>query len=304
MLRVHAADDISTRRAIEEVLDSHTKRWELGSDDPGPDNLPTLTYCIRLKKRIPADALLEALRERLAPSSPNTLRKRPTGTARAARDDASPPHVALPLLLAAVVNTGSAQAGRALAHYDLAGTAAWQEELPAELAEISGLAFAPDGQLLAHGDERGSCGATTWRAAAPRAASDSGTAGVCGRRLRGHCGGGQPLFLVTGAGAIYEGRITPDGQVGNTARRIQGLRGACEVEGMTWDPGTRSLLLLCKNIQSKLWKDSVVILAVSPDTWRFEKRPRILVPQDRLEGTGKKGFADPHSPGILARGRI
>jgi hypothetical protein len=67
MLRVHAADDISTRRAIEEVLDSHTKRWELETDDPGPDNLPTLTYCIRLKKRIPADALLEALRERLGP---------------------------------------------------------------------------------------------------------------------------------------------------------------------------------------------------------------------------------------------
>jgi hypothetical protein len=67
MLRVHAAGDISTRRVIEEVLDSHTKRWELETDDPGPDNLPTLTYCIRLKKRIPADALLEALRQRLGP---------------------------------------------------------------------------------------------------------------------------------------------------------------------------------------------------------------------------------------------
>ncbi len=67
MLRVHAADDIPTRRAIEEVLDSHTKRWELETDDPGPDNLPTLTYCIRLKKRIPAEALLELLRQRLGP---------------------------------------------------------------------------------------------------------------------------------------------------------------------------------------------------------------------------------------------
>jgi hypothetical protein len=67
MLRVHAADDIPTRRAIEELLDSHTKRWALETDDPGPDNLPTLTYCIRLKKRIPAEALLELLRERLGP---------------------------------------------------------------------------------------------------------------------------------------------------------------------------------------------------------------------------------------------
>jgi hypothetical protein len=79
MLRVHAADDIPTRRAIEEVLDSHTKRWELETDDPGPDNLPTLTYCIRLKKRIPAEALLEALRERLGPKLAEYSPQEPAG---------------------------------------------------------------------------------------------------------------------------------------------------------------------------------------------------------------------------------
>ncbi|MBA3258543.1 MAG: DUF4956 domain-containing protein [Gemmatimonadales bacterium] len=67
ILRVHAADDIPTRRVIEEVLDGHTKRWSLETDDPGPDNLPTLTYCVRLKKRTSPEALLEALRERLGP---------------------------------------------------------------------------------------------------------------------------------------------------------------------------------------------------------------------------------------------
>jgi hypothetical protein len=67
ILRVHAADDIPTRRAIEEFLDGHTKRWSLESDDPGPDGLPALTYCIRLKKRIDSEALLEALRGRLGP---------------------------------------------------------------------------------------------------------------------------------------------------------------------------------------------------------------------------------------------
>ncbi|MBA3554962.1 MAG: DUF4956 domain-containing protein [Gemmatimonadales bacterium] len=67
ILRVHAADDIPTRRVIEEVLDAHTKRWSLETDDPGPDNLPTLTYCVRLKKRTPPEALLEMLRQRLGP---------------------------------------------------------------------------------------------------------------------------------------------------------------------------------------------------------------------------------------------
>ena len=67
ILRVHAADDIPTRRIIEEVLHSHTKRWTLESDDPGPDGLPTLTYQVRLKKRFDPPALLEALRSRLGP---------------------------------------------------------------------------------------------------------------------------------------------------------------------------------------------------------------------------------------------
>jgi hypothetical protein len=79
MLRVHAANDIPTRRLIEEVLNSHTKRWELETDDPGPDNLPTLTYSIRLKKRIPSDAVLQALRERLAPRLTEYTPNRPAG---------------------------------------------------------------------------------------------------------------------------------------------------------------------------------------------------------------------------------
>jgi hypothetical protein len=79
MLRVHAADDIPTRRLVEEVLDSHTKRWELETDDPGPDNLPTLTYSIRLKKRTSPDALLQALRERLGPQLTEYTPNQPAG---------------------------------------------------------------------------------------------------------------------------------------------------------------------------------------------------------------------------------
>jgi hypothetical protein len=75
ILRVHAADDIPTRRTVEDVLNTHAKRWTLETDDPGPDGLPTLTYVIRLKKRINAETLLQALRERLGPKlaeySPN-----------------------------------------------------------------------------------------------------------------------------------------------------------------------------------------------------------------------------------------
>ena len=68
ILRVHAADDIQTRRTVEEVVDAHAKEWVFESDDRGADGLPTLTYEIRLKKRCRPGQLLQALQERLGPS--------------------------------------------------------------------------------------------------------------------------------------------------------------------------------------------------------------------------------------------
>jgi hypothetical protein len=67
ILRVHAADDIPTRREVEAVLDTHAKRWVFESDDRGADGLPTLTYEIRLKRRYQPADLLEALQARLGP---------------------------------------------------------------------------------------------------------------------------------------------------------------------------------------------------------------------------------------------
>jgi hypothetical protein len=67
VLRVHAADDIPTRREIEEVIDEHAKSWVFESDDRGADGLPTLTYEIRLKKRYQPTHLLGALQHRLGP---------------------------------------------------------------------------------------------------------------------------------------------------------------------------------------------------------------------------------------------
>jgi hypothetical protein len=197
------------------------------------------------------------------------------------------------LLLSAVgVGSTAAQTGPALAHYDLKGGTAWREELPDGLAEVSGLALTPDGRLLAHGDERG----IVWLydLKGRRTVGRFGL-GERGRVLHGDFEDiavvGERVFLVTGAGAIYEGRIAPDGRIGRAVRRIQGLGGGCEVEGMTWDPATESLLLLCKTTRTKRWKDRVVILAVSPETWRFEERPRILVSEDRLQQvTGEKRF--------------
>ncbi|HEY7634407.1 MAG TPA: hypothetical protein VH763_02590 [Gemmatimonadales bacterium] len=197
------------------------------------------------------------------------------------------------------LGAGAAQAqsdaddeGRALTHYDLRGAPARRLKLAAELAEISGIAFTQDGRLLAHGDERG----TIWQI-------DQVTGEIVKRFGFGSKGHllhgdfediqvvGDRIFLVTSAGKIFEGPEGANGVVIDALPRSAGLGGGCEVEGLTFDPSSKSLLLLCKQVRSKRWRGDVVILAISIETWRFEPEPRILVPERALEQvTGNKRF--------------
>lgn len=203
------------------------------------------------------------------------------------------------LLAASPGATALAQMGRArdegaLPHYDLKAGAEWQAKLPRALSEISGLAFTPDGSLLAHGDER----AVVWRYDLARRRRVA-RFGLAERRNGGAIHAdfedlvvvGERLFLVTAGGEIYEGRAVEDGRTGLAVRRTGGLGRGCEAEGLAWDASTRALLVLCKTVRSRRWKDRIVILAVSTDTWRYERQPRLLVKQRDVERvTGKKRF--------------
>jgi uncharacterized protein YjiK len=202
------------------------------------------------------------------------------------------PALLLCLGLMACAEAQSAPAG-SLGHYDLAGAPVARVELPAGLAEVSGLAYTPDGRLLAHGDEQ----AVVFQI-------DVATGKVVKRFAVGGPGGpllgdfediqvvGDRLFLVTSAGELVEAREGADGATVPVVRRTRGLNGACEVEGMSWDQASGSMLLLCKGTKGKRWQDQLVILAVDPETGEFASEPRLTVPQAELgRRTGAKRFA-------------
>lgn len=184
-----------------------------------------------------------------------------------------------------------ARAQSSLAHYDLAGAPLWRSQLPVALTEISGLAV-EGGALYAHGDEQ----ATIYRLdlATRRITARFGMAGRAGllhADFEDIQVVGPRVFLVTSAGVIYESALGTDNRLVEAVRRTPGFGGGCEVEGMAYDPPTRALLLLCKQVKSKKWKDQVVVLAISAETWRMEPAPRLLVPEDRLQAvTGAKRF--------------
>jgi hypothetical protein len=200
--------------------------------------------------------------------------------------------VLLFLLASTTAGCASAQSSGTLGHYDPQGPASRRLDLPAELAEISGIAYTPDGRLLAHGDEQ----AIIYQIDMTRGPVKRFGIGGAGGPLLGDFEDiqvvGDRIFLVTSAGEIIEGREGADGSTTAPVRRGRGLGGTCEVEGMSWDEASGAMLLLCKQARGKQWKGKVVILAASPETGEFEARPRLTIPESELRRvTGAKGFS-------------
>ncbi|MGH7581523.1 MAG: hypothetical protein ACREM9_15200 [Gemmatimonadales bacterium] len=166
-------------------------------------------------------------------------------------------------------------------------------ELPAELAEVSGLAFTPDGRLLAQADEQAVVYQIDLKLGRPvKRFGIGGPAGPLPGDFEDIEVVGERVFLVASSGEVIEAREGADGETVSIVRRTRGLDGACDVEGMTWDVGSRSLLLLCKQARGKRWKGQAVVLALSPDTGEFEPEPRLLVAESELrQVTGSKRFA-------------
>jgi hypothetical protein len=186
----------------------------------------------------------------------------------------------------------AAQSPSALAHYDLRGSGDSRVELGKSLAELSGLAFTADGRLLAHGDERAVIFQIDPADGAPlERFSFTGRHGVLHGDFEDIQVVGERIFLVTSGGEIYEGRERADGGSVEAVRLGGGLEGVCAVEGMTWDQPSRSLLLLCKQVKSKRWRNDVVILSVSPETGRIDEQPRLVISERELERvTGTRHF--------------
>jgi uncharacterized protein YjiK len=194
------------------------------------------------------------------------------------------------ICLAAGVSAMGSHSEGEIDRYRLGGAPTWTVTLPAELKEISGIAFTKDGRLFAHGDER----AIVWELD-PRSgrvlksfalASSQKGKGKKKAAQSGTVAGdfediaivGDRFFLVTSTGTLYEFREGADGaRVPYTEHRT-GLAGTCEIEGMAYDATGRALLLLCKeNLPKKSAPKAVVVRAWSLAEGGLEAAPRLAV---------------------------
>lgn len=130
--------------------------------------------------------------------------------------------------------------------------------LPAKLAEISGLALTPDGRLFAHSDETTGITELDYRRGTIIKEFFVGPLGWRGD-FEGLAYAEDRFFLLDSNGTLYEFREGAAGErVAYTAHDTH-LGKECEFEGVAYDSTANALILACKNVGIKQYKDMLVL---------------------------------------------
>ena len=178
-----------------------------------------------------------------------------------------------------------------------------RQRLPGDLREISGLALDDQQRLWAHDDERG----IVYRIA------DGGDEVVERRVLgpeavlgdfEGLAWDGHRFHLTSSTGTLVSFAPGTEETVETYTVRRTGASEICEVEGLVYDPTSDRLLLACKTVVHRPWRDHLVVLEVAVpgadqglDAEPLPVRTRILVSPDALDEAG----AHPLSPSGITR---
>jgi len=133
--------------------------------------------------------------------------------------------------------------------------------MPSELREISGLALKPDGRVLAHGDEIGMIFEIDPQTGIilKRFVLDGDPHGD----FEGITVAGPDIYLLESNGKLFKFREGADGEHVPFAEYDTKLGKECEFEGIAFEPDSSRLLLSCKRVKTKSFKDQLVIYRVA-----------------------------------------
>lgn len=177
-----------------------------------------------------------------------------------------------------------------IAGHSFSGDTFRQWKLPRKLREISGLALTEDQRLFAHGDEEAVLYELDYTNGAIIKSFSLGNPPVRGD-FEGLAHVDGLFYLVTSAGRIYVAAEGDDGSVVEYQRIKTKIGKTCEVEGLSYDPHARSLLLACKLGRDKSTKGVITIQRWPIDSEGDRNMPPIHVQlSEVLEKIGGKEF--------------
>jgi len=132
-----------------------------------------------------------------------------------------------------------------------------QWRLPAQLAEISGLALSPDGRVFAHDDERAviyEIDVTQGRLVKNFALGDPIETGDFEALAITPDG---TFHLISSRGLIYSFREGGDGAHVEFETADTGMHNVCEIEGLAYLAADESLIIACKRMRDRPMRDTI-----------------------------------------------
>lgn len=159
--------------------------------------------------------------------------------------------------------------------------------LPKPLSEISGIALTRDGRLLGHNDESGLVFEIDYRRGVVVKQFTLGKQTIR-EDFEAITVAGDRIFLLASKGDIYEFREGKDGDRVDFVVHDTRLGRECEFEGIAFDSTANALVLACKDVHIKAFKDFVVLYR-----WKLDDSTssEIKVPvSDAIGSNGWKKF--------------
>jgi len=155
--------------------------------------------------------------------------------------------------------------------------------LPPELAEVSGLALTPDGRLFAHNDESARITELDYRRGTVIKKFFVGKEALRGD-FEGLAYARDRFYLLSSDGTLYEFREGAEGERVEFTAHDTHLGRECEFEGVAFDSTDNSLVLACKNVAEKKFKDMLVLYRYTLGDSGGAKLSEVTVPLAEVIG--------------------
>ena len=155
--------------------------------------------------------------------------------------------------------------------------------LPAELAEISGLALTPDGRLFTHNDESARVSEIDYRKGTVTKFFYAGEKGLHAD-FEGLTFANDRFWMIASNGVLYEFPEGAQDQHVDVTVHDTRLGKECEFEGVAWDANAGSFILSCKTVGDNKKSKDLVLYRWRPGAEGGSQVSQIDVPQSNLRG--------------------
>ena len=157
-----------------------------------------------------------------------------------------------------------------------------QVKLARKIQEISGLATSSDGRLFAHDDEKAVISQLDPENGQILKQFFIGSKKPVEEDFEGLAIVGPDFYLVTSNGKLYQFTEGNDRESVKYKDYKTGLTAKYDVEGLCYDPETKSLLLACKGFAGKGLDNMRSVFSFSLERMKLDKKPRFKISIDDI----------------------